>query len=51
MRIYEQLFIAKPDAPDEEVDAFDLAASGYVDEVDRSELGNAESILGRPANS
>ena len=22
MRIYEELFIAKPDAPDEEVDAF-----------------------------
>ena len=42
MRIYEQLFIAKPDAPDEEVDAFIeqmktivTNASGTVDKVDK----------------
>ena len=42
MRIYEQLFIAKPDAPDEEVDAFIeqmktivTNAGGTVDKVDK----------------
>ena len=42
MRIYEQLFIAKPDAPDEEVDAFIEQmktivsnAGGTVDKVDK----------------
>jgi small subunit ribosomal protein S6 len=42
MRIYEELFIAKPDAPDEEVDAFVEQmktivsnAGGTVDKVDR----------------
>jgi small subunit ribosomal protein S6 len=42
MRIYEELFIAKPDAPDEEVDAFIEQmktivsnAGGTVDKVDK----------------
>ncbi len=42
MRIYEELFIAKPDAPDEEVDAFIeqmktvvTNAGGTVDKVDK----------------
>jgi small subunit ribosomal protein S6 len=42
MRIYEQLFIAKPDVPDEEVDAFIEQmkttvsnAGGTVDKVDK----------------
>ena len=46
MRIYEELFIAKPDAPDEEVDAFIeqmkttvANAGGTVDKVDRYREG------------
>jgi small subunit ribosomal protein S6 len=42
MRIYEELFIAKPDAPDEEVDAFIeqmkgtvTTAGGTVDKVEK----------------
>ena len=42
MRIYEELFIAKPDAPDEELDAFIeqmkttvTNAGGTVDRVDK----------------
>jgi small subunit ribosomal protein S6 len=42
MRIYEELFIAKPDAPDEEVDAFIeqmrttiSSSGGTVDKVDK----------------
>ena len=42
MRIYEELFIVKPDAPDEEVDQFIeqmksvvTTAGGTVDKVDK----------------